>query len=159
MKTHAKLSATGVLMTKLTVTRLLAATLALGAIAAPALAQEPPPPPPQEPGDPNGPPPGEEGEPEELNPSQPDQAPPIPQYAEGAPMPYQNGTGYCFAGPHPIDAREGRGDWDASEGRHMHAFPPIDLRLFAFRDGCYYFTGDPTDFGYAGTVFPYYGAH
>jgi hypothetical protein len=167
MQSQARLSATGVHMTKLTVTvtRLLAATLALGALATPALAQEPPPPPPpQEPGsgpdDPNGPPPGEEaGGPEEMNPPPPDQAAPIPQYAEGAPVPYQNGTGYCFAGPHPIDSREGRGDWDGSEGRHMHAYPPIDLRLFAFRDGCYYFTGDPTDFGYAGTVFPYYGAH
>jgi hypothetical protein len=143
------------LMTKLTVTRLLAVSLALGVLAAPALAQQPPP----DPNDPGAQPPVEAGDAEEVNPPPPDQAAPIPQYAEGAAMPYQNGTGYCFAGPHPIDAREGRGDWDASEGRHMHAYPPIDLRLFAFRDGCYYFTGDPTDFGYAGTVFPYYGAH
>jgi hypothetical protein len=41
----------------------------------------------------------------------------------------------------------------------MHAYPPVDLRLFELRDGCYYFVGDPHDFGYAGPTFSYYGAH
>ena len=41
----------------------------------------------------------------------------------------------------------------------MHAYPPLDLRLFELRDGCYYFVGDPRDFGYAGPTYSYYGAH
>jgi hypothetical protein len=41
----------------------------------------------------------------------------------------------------------------------MHGYPPFDLRLFNFQNGCYYFIGDPTDFGYAGDTFSYYGAH
>jgi hypothetical protein len=36
-------------------------------------------------------------------------------------------------------------------GRHIHGYPPFDLRLFNFQNGCYYFIGDPTDFGYAAT--------
>jgi hypothetical protein len=49
--------------------------------------------------------------------------------------------------------------WDAATGRHVHGYPPFDLRLFSFQNGCYYFIGDPTDFGYAGNTFSYYGAH
>jgi hypothetical protein len=41
----------------------------------------------------------------------------------------------------------------------MHAYPPLDLRLFELKEGCYYFVGDPRDFGYAGPTFSYYGAH
>jgi hypothetical protein len=41
----------------------------------------------------------------------------------------------------------------------MHGYPPFDLRLFSFQNGCYYFIGDPTDFGYAGDSYSYYGAH
>ena len=41
----------------------------------------------------------------------------------------------------------------------MHNYAPFDLRLFSQRDGCYYFIGDPRDFGYTGQVYSYYGAH
>jgi hypothetical protein len=148
-------------MTKLAVTvaRLLAPSLALLTLTRPVLAQEtepPPPSPPDEAANTDQPGPGDA---EEINPPPPDEAAaPIPPYAEGAPVAYQN-SGYCYVGPHPADAREGGGTWDPSEGAHVHAYPPVDLRLFTFRDGCYYFTGDPTDFGYGGEVFPYYGAH
>ena len=49
--------------------------------------------------------------------------------------------------------------WDDTQGQHLRPYAPIDTRLFAFRDGCYYFTGDPRDFGYAGQSYSYYGAH
>jgi hypothetical protein len=88
----------------------------------------------------------------------PEYAPPIPPNAEGQAQAAPNG--YCYAGPHPVDTRvEGGGPWDETEGQHLHAYPPFDLRLFALRDGCYYFVGDPTDFGYTGSVYSYYGAH
>ena len=86
-------------------------------------------------------------------------APPIPPYVDTPPMPAQGG-GYCFDGPHPVDSRvEPGATWDGTSGRHMHAYPPFDLRLFSFQNGCYYFIGDPTDFGYAGDTYSYYGAH
>jgi len=80
-------------------------------------------------------------------------APPIPPYQA-------QGGGYCFEGPHPVDSRVEPGvTWDGTAGRHMHGYPPFDLRLFSFQNGCYYFIGDPTDFGYAGDTYSYYGAH
>ncbi len=70
------------------------------------------------------------------------------------------GGGYCYFGPHPVDTRVSAGEpWDDTPGAHMHAYPPLDLRLFELRDGCYYFVGDPRDFGYAGPTYSYYGAH
>jgi len=45
------------------------------------------------------------------------------------------------------------------QGQNIRPYAPVELRLFSFRDGCYYFIGDPTDFGYAGNTFSYYGAH
>src|SRR5579872_7484211 len=84
---------------------------------------------------------------------------PIPPYVEAQPVPYPTG-GYCYAGPHPVDTRvEGGAPFDDTEGTHIHNYPPIDLRLFTFKDGCYYFVGDPRDFGYGGQVYSYYGAH
>ena len=41
----------------------------------------------------------------------------------------------------------------------MHNYAPFDLRLFSHREGCYYFIGDPRDFGYTGQIYSYYGAH
>jgi hypothetical protein len=85
--------------------------------------------------------------------------PPIPPNSEGAPFSVPGG-GYCYYGPHPVDSRVSvGGPWDDTPGAHMHAYPPVDLRLFELRDGCYYFVGDPRDFGYAGPTFSYYGAH
>ena len=49
--------------------------------------------------------------------------------------------------------------WDSTAGRHYRGYAPIDTRLFALRDGCYYFIGDPRDFGFAGQSYAYYGAH
>jgi hypothetical protein len=85
--------------------------------------------------------------------------PPIPPYVEG-PAVATAGGGYCFEGPHPVDSRVEPGvTWDNTPGRHLHGYPPFDLRLFSLQNGCYYFIGDPTDFGYAGASYSYYGAH
>jgi hypothetical protein len=95
-------------------------------------------------------------------PTEPEQEgapPPIPPYVDSAPV-QAAGGGYCFDGPHPVDSRVEPGvTWDNTAGRHMHGYPPFDLRLFNFENGCYYFIGDPTDFGYAGDTYNYYGAH
>jgi hypothetical protein len=86
-------------------------------------------------------------------------APPIPPNVEGAPLAAPGG-GFCYAGPHPVDNRVAGGPaWDEAQGPHLHFYAPVDLRLFTLHDGCYYFVGDPTDFGYHGTTFQYYGAH
>jgi hypothetical protein len=59
-----------------------------------------------------------------------------------------------------VDTRVAAGPaWDDAQGQHIHFYAPFDLRLFAHRDGCYHFIGDPTDFGYRGATFAYYGAH
>ena len=85
--------------------------------------------------------------------------PPIPPNVEGTAYSAPEG-GYCYFGPHPVDTRVfAGGPWDETPGAHMHAYPPLDLRLFELRDGCYYFVGDPRDFGYAGQTYSYYGAH
>jgi hypothetical protein len=85
--------------------------------------------------------------------------PPIPPYVDG-PAVQISGGGYCFEGAHPVDNRVETGvTWDPATGRHTHNYPPFDLRLFSFQNGCYYFIGDPSDFGYAGDTYSYYGAH
>ncbi len=92
-------------------------------------------------------------------PEQEGPAPPIPPFADSPPVP-TSGGGYCFVGPHPVDSRVDPGvTWDNTQGRHVHGYPPFDLRLFNFENGCYYFIGDPTDFGYVGDTSSYYGAH
>ena len=97
---------------------------------------------------------------EEPAPSDPNgDAPLIPPNVEGPPVRAPNGT-YCYVGPHPVDTRVvAGGSWDPTTARHYRPYPPIDARLFALRDGCYYFTGDPRDFGFAGKTYAYYGAH
>jgi hypothetical protein len=86
-------------------------------------------------------------------------APLIPPNVEGPAARASNGT-FCYVGPHPVDTRLVAGpSWDATAGRHYRTYAPIDARLFALREGCYYFTGDPRDFGFAGQTYPYYGAH
>jgi hypothetical protein len=71
-----------------------------------------------------------------------------------------SGGGYCYVGPHPSDTRVTPGTtWDSTEGQHLRPYAPVDLRLFSYRQGCYYFIGDPRDFGYGGQVSNYYGAH
>jgi hypothetical protein len=79
---------------------------------------------------------------------------PIPPNAEGQAVPAQGG-GYCFGGPHPAPG----GGWEATTSPHMHDYAPFDLRLFSYHEGCYYFIGDPRDFGYTGESYSYYGAH
>ena len=56
------------------------------------------------------------------------------------------GGGYCFGGPHPAPG----GGWEATATPHVHNYAPFDLRLFSYHNGCYYFIGDPRDFGYTG---------
>jgi hypothetical protein len=103
--------------------------------------------PPSAPPEPYAPPPGY-------------QAPPAPPNVESAPAPAAAGGGYCYGGPHPTDTRVEAGPpWDETQGNHLHQVPPFDLRLFVLRNGCYHFVGDPTDFGYRGTTYSYYGAH
>ncbi|HVR62878.1 MAG TPA: hypothetical protein VMU50_13325 [Polyangia bacterium] len=84
---------------------------------------------------------------------------PIPPDVESQAVPYPSG-GYCYVGPHPADTRvEPGAPFDETQGSHIHSYAPIDLRLFSFKDGCYYFIGDPRDFGYGGQTYSYYGAH
>ena len=78
----------------------------------------------------------------------------IPSHLE-APAVQATGGGYCFGGPHPAPG----GGWEAVQTPHTHNYAPFDLRLFSYRDGCYYFVGDPRDFGYTGQLYSYYGAH
>lgn len=86
-------------------------------------------------------------------------APLIPPNVEDPALRATDGS-YCYVGPHPVDTRVAPGDsWDDTQGQHLRPYPPIDNRLFALREGCYYFTGDPRDFGYAGRTYAYYGAH
>ena len=114
-------------------------------VAAGELAQQAPPPE-------YGPPPANAAETEPA-------PPPIPPNVEGAAFSVPGG-GYCYYGPHPVDTEVSVGEpWDDTPGAHMHAYPPLDLRLFELKEGCYYFVGDPRDFGYAGPTYSYYGAH
>jgi len=78
----------------------------------------------------------------------------IPPQVQGAPV-QASGGGYCYGGPHPAPG----GGWEAVTTPHTHNYPPFDLRLFSQHEGCYYFIGDPRDFGYTGQVYNYYGAH
>jgi hypothetical protein len=87
-------------------------------------------------------------------PGAPPEENPIPPNVEGQAIPAQGG-GYCFGGPHPAPG----GGWEATTSPHMHDYAPFDLRLFSLHDGCYYFVGDPRDFGYTGETYSYYGAH
>jgi hypothetical protein len=85
--------------------------------------------------------------------------PPVPPNVEESPVSGPGGS-FCYNGPHPVDTRAAAGPaWDDASGSHSHFYPPIDLRLFSFHDGCYTFVGDPVDFGYQGQVYSYYGAH
>jgi hypothetical protein len=98
-----------------------------------------------------------------VDPAWPYEPPPevsnVPPHVEEAAIASNNGR-FCFAGPHPADPRFAPGlSWDDSPGVHVHDYPPLDLRLFAFQNGCYSFIGDPTDFGYRGQTYAYYGAH
>jgi hypothetical protein len=79
---------------------------------------------------------------------------PIPPNVQGAPIPVAGG-GYCYGGPHPAPG----GGWEAVQTPHVHNYAPFDMRLFSYHDGCYYFIGDPRDFGYTGAAYSYYGAH
>jgi hypothetical protein len=84
---------------------------------------------------------------------------PVPPAVE-QPAVAATGGLYCYGGPHPVDTRVAAGGpWDETQGAHSHTYPPFDLRLFAFKDGCYHFIGDPKDFGYRGQTYSYYGAH
>ena len=66
-------------------------------------------------------------------------------------MAVEGGSGYCYVGPHPVDTRVVPGPaFDDTQGQHIRPYAPIDLRLFSYRNGCYYFVGDPRDFGYGG---------
>ncbi|HEY2729041.1 MAG TPA: hypothetical protein VGK52_03815 [Polyangia bacterium] len=89
-----------------------------------------------------------------ATPAGPEQENPIPPSAEGPAVQAQGG-GYCYGGPHPAPG----GGWEGTAAPHMHDYPPFDLRLFSYHAGCYYFIGDPHDFGYTGESYSYYGAH
>jgi len=125
-----------------------------GAGAAHAQAEAAPPPPPSQEMAPAQP-----QEQMQMQAAAPDQGPPqqdypIPPNVQGTAVPVQGG-GYCFGGPHPAPG----GGWEASPNPHVHNYAPFDLRLFSYHNGCYYFIGDPRDFGYTGQSYSYYGAH
>ena len=123
----------------------------------PSYAPPPPPARPQAPG--YAPPPPPPPPPASAQESASEEAPPIPPYVEEQAYAAPSG-GYCYVGPHPADARYEAGvTWDSTAGMHTHAYPPFDLRLFMLRDNCYYFVGDPRDFGYTSRSYSYYGAH
>jgi hypothetical protein len=113
-------------------------------VTAPAPIPAPQPPPPQ--------PPAATG-PAEQAPAGTQESP-IPPGVEGTAVPSAGG-GYCYGGQHPAPG----GGWEAVQTPHVHNYPPFDMRLFSYRDGCYYFIGDPRDFGYTGQTYSYYGAH
>lgn len=98
--------------------------------------------------------PAAEAGPAEQAPPPPAQEDPIPPGIEGQPVAAAGG-GYCYGGPHPAPG----GGWEAVQTAHVHNYAPFDMRLFSYRDGCYYFIGDPRDFGYTGQTYSYYGAH
>ena len=84
---------------------------------------------------------------------------PDPPDVEGAPIPAQGG-GYCYRGSTPgRHPRGARAAWEDVAGSHIRHYPPFNLRLFSYHQGCYYFIGDPRDFGYTGQSYSYYGAH
>jgi len=92
-------------------------------------------------------------------PPEPYGPPPVPPEVEAAPVTGAGGS-VCFVGPHPVDTQVAGGSaWDDTQGAHYHFYTPFDLRLFRLENGCYYFIGDPADFGYQGAVYSYYGAH
>jgi hypothetical protein len=102
---------------------------------------------------PAGPPQQPQEQPQQQQPQQ-QQDFPIPPSVQAAPIPAAGG-GYCFGGPHPAPG----GGWEDTQSPHVHTYAPFDLRLFSYENGCYYFIGDPHDFGYTGQVYSYYGAH
>jgi hypothetical protein len=92
-------------------------------------------------------------------PPEPYGPPPVPPEVEAAPVTGPGGS-VCYVGPHPVDTRVAGGSaWDDSQGAHYHFYAPFDMRLFHLENGCYYFIGDPADFGYQGQTYSYYGAH
>jgi hypothetical protein len=42
---------------------------------------------------------------------------------------------------------------------HIHAFAPVEPRLYRVHDDEYYFVGDPTPYGYEGDHYSFYGPH
>jgi len=42
---------------------------------------------------------------------------------------------------------------------HVHAFAPVEPRLYRVHDDEYYFVGDPTPYGYEGEHYAFYGPH
>jgi hypothetical protein len=62
---------------------------------------------------------------------------------------------HAYWGPHP----DGQGGWCPLEGAHTHAYLPFDPYLFTQQGDEYYFIGDPSDFGYTGALYDYYGVH
>lgn len=67
----------------------------------------------------------------------------------------------CYLGAHPLppdpDPRSPR--WHHETALHFHPDPPIDPHLYAVKDDCHRFVGDPTDFGFQGVTHRFYGAH
>jgi hypothetical protein len=84
---------------------------------------------------------------------------PIPPEVQEEPV-RGPGNGYCYVGSHPVNTPIAPGaTWHDAGGEHTHFYPPMDLRLFVRHGRCYFFVGDPVDFGYAGATFAYHGAH
>jgi hypothetical protein len=94
------------------------------------------------------------GMPVYVDDEQPQQAPPTQ-----ATVAQRASSGrYRYCGSHPVP-REAGGGFHTGQEAHEHEYPPFDAYLFAERDDCYHFIGDPRDFGYTGETYSYYGSH
>src|SRR5688572_13345876 len=63
-----------------------------------------------------------------------------------------------YYGAHPVHPAAGAGFCGQAEA-HVHAYVPADPSDFLRRGGLWIFIGDPTLWGYTGSVFPFEAGH
>jgi hypothetical protein len=64
------------------------------------------------------------------------------------------------AKPHRFHSRHPfKGGFCYIDAPHVHAYAPVDARMYRVVDGEYYFVGDPVGVGYDGPKYAYYGPH
>ena len=78
-------------------------------------------------------------------------APPLPNYTAGS---------VWYYGYHPHSPTNNpHGGFCYINGAHSHAWAPYNQHLYVWHDGYYYWTGDPSPWGYQYTTYAYYGHH